>query len=269
MVPRWSTSKRIASAILFLCVACTTACQASPPVSNKVQEYYDSIPSRAAQAEADELAKKQAAYDAASVDVPTPSDGTVDYLLAGDSLSNGAAATSPERSFREVIGSKLSAGTPVEIVLAGKAGQGVDLIAPQALEAGDDFDVIVVEVGTNDVTTSAPTAAEAEAFSNSYRTFVAGLRVKSPRAALVCLGPWRDAKVGAEFEAAIATVCEEQGGKYRPLSQHYGVAENRWRDGVMPDGTPVDNFHPSDLGHADIASEVLGALRLDGARPTA
>lgn len=241
----------------------------APAAPGAAQEFYDSTSERAAQAAAEDLAKRQAAYDDVSVEVPIPGDGTVDYLLVGDSLANGAAATSAPSSFRELIRAQLSSRGAMKSVLAGKAGQGVDLIAPQALAAGDGFDVIVVEVGTNDVKTSAPTHEEVEAFTISYREFLAALRAKSPGAALICLGPWRDAKVAAEYESTIEVACNEQSGKYRALSEHYKTAENRWRDGVMPDGTPVDNFHPSDEGHADIASEVLSALRLDGARPGA
>ncbi|MCC3266566.1 SGNH/GDSL hydrolase family protein [Arthrobacter gengyunqii] len=229
----------------------------------------DNTEARAAQAAADQLAERQAVYDAASIDVPVPDDGVIDYLLVGDSLANGAAATTPALSFREIVGAQLAAKATVNSVLAGKAGQGIDLIAPQALKAGSDFDVIVVEVGTNDVTTSNPTQAEAAAFADSYIRFLSELRSQSPAAALVCLGPWRNADVASAFEEAVEVACTEQGGKFRALSKHYTVKENRWRDGSMPDGTPTDNFHPSDLGHADIASEVLSALRLDRARPSA
>lgn len=135
------------------------------------------------------------------------------------------------------------------------------------MNAGSDFDVIVVEVGTNDVPTSEPTEAEAAAFRDSYTRFLAELRSQSPGAALACLGPWRNADSGSAFEESIDVTCNEQSGKFRALSQHYTAKGNRWHDGVMPDGTPTDNFHPSDLGHSYIASEVLSALRLDGARP--
>lgn len=262
--------KAAAPFALLLGVALLTGCSSGPPPATpEAQAFLDSTEEREAQKVADELAAAQAAYDAISVDVPSPNDGVIDYLLVGDSIANGGAATVPERSFRELVASQLAKRGPVETVLAGKAGQGVDLIAPQALAAGGGFDVIVVEVGTNDVKSSEPTAEEVVAFTKSYNSLVASLRDRSPSAALVCLGPWRAASVGAGFEAAVEAACVAQGGKYRPLSQHYTVKENRWREGVMPDGTPTDNFHPSDDGHADIASEVLGALRLDGARPAA
>lgn len=263
-------SKGAASIALMLFAVLLSGCDSGPPPATpEAQAYLDGTEDRESQRAAEEMATKQAEYDAASVEVPAPDDGVIDYLLVGDSIANGGAATVPERSFREVVASQLATRGPVETVLAGKAGQGVDLIAPQALAAGGGFDVIVVEVGTNDVKSSAPTAEEVGAFTESYNSLVASLRDRSPSAALVCLGPWRAAKAGAGFETAVEAACVAQGGKYRPLSQHYTVKENRWREGVMPDGTPTDNFHPSDDGHADIASEVLSALRLDGARPAA
>lgn len=60
-----------------------------------------------------------------------PSDGVIDYLLVGDSLANGAAATIPGLSFRELVGARIAAEGKAELVLAGRAGQGVDLIAPK------------------------------------------------------------------------------------------------------------------------------------------
>lgn len=201
----------------------------------------------------------KADYDAKTVAVPFPTGRPLNYLLAGDSLANGSAATTPDKSFRELVRAALATRGPVTSALAGKPGQGVDLIAPQALAAGSNFDVIVVEVGTNDVRRITP-----QAFAVAYDRMLASLRLQSPKAALVCLGPWRDTKVGGEYASAIERTCPVYSGRYRSLTQHYTQAVNRWTTGVMSNGLPAeDNFHPSDTGHFEIASEVANALRLE------
>lgn len=208
-------------------------------------------------------ATAKAAYEARTVAVPFQKDRPLRYLLVGDSLSNGSAATVPAKAFREVVKSKLGERGPVESVLAGRAGEGVKLIAPQAVEAGGGFDVVVVEVGTNDAGQT-PVAEFADRYEGMIRT----LRAQSPKAALVCLGAWRDEKMGAADNAVIDKTCKAFGGRYRPLSQHYTISTNRWTTGVMSNGKPAeDNFHPSDAGHEKIAGEILNALRLDGEKP--
>jgi lysophospholipase L1-like esterase len=231
--------------------------RAQPEAAPDIQAKADAMSKQVAD---DMAASAKAEYEAKTVSVPFPKDRPLRYLLVGDSLANGAAATAPAKSFRELVGAGLGQHAQVEPVLAGKAGQGVELIAPQAIKSGDGFDVIVVEVGTNDAGKT-----DAGAFGSAYSKMITELRTQSPTAALVCLGAWRDEKMGAPYNAAIESACAAANGRYRSLSQHYSVAVNRWTTGIMSNGQPAeDNFHPSDTGHFEIASEVLNALRLDG-----
>jgi acyl-CoA thioesterase-1 len=215
----------------------------------------------ASAAETQRVQQAKAEYEAKTVAVPAVKGRAQRFLLVGDSLANGSAATVAAKSFRELVKSALGKRGAVESVLAGKAGQGVQLIAPQAAETGGGFDVVVVEVGTNDADRT-----EIPEFTAGYKAMLAQLRASSPSAAMVCLGPWRDDKMGGPYAAVIAKACAGVGGRYRPLSQHYTVATNRWTTGVMDNGKKAeDNFHPSDAGHEKIAGEILNALRLDGA----
>lgn len=234
--------------------------EAPAPSVSDVQARADQFSSKVR----DEMnATAKAAYEARTVAVPFQKDRALKYLLVGDSLSNGAAATVPAKAFREVVKAKLGEYGPVESALAGRAGEGVKLIAPQAVAAGAGFDVVVVEVGTNDAGET-PVAEFADRYEGMIRT----LREQSPKAALVCLGTWRDEKMGAADNAVIEKTCKAFGGRYRQLSQHYTISTNRWTTGVMSNGKPaLDNFHPSDAGHEKIAGEILNALRLDGEKP--
>lgn len=214
----------------------------------------------ASAAEAERVQAVKAAYEASTVAVPVLKGRALRYLLVGDSIANGSAATTPDKSFRELVKSALGKKGAVESALAGRAGQGVELIAPQGVAAGAGFDVIVVEVGTNDAD-KLPVAE----FAPAYKAMLDKLRAQSPSAAMVCLGPWRDDRMGGPYADAIAEACPTVGGRYRGLSQYYTQAANRWTTGVMSNGKPAeDNFHPSDTGHSNIAAEVLNALRLDG-----
>jgi len=247
-------------ALLLAAAFMLTSCSQAYTPTDEDRQIEAKASAYAASEDARLAEQARANYDAKTVAVPAVTDRPLRYLLVGDSLANGAAATEPAKSFRELVATALHKQAPVETTLAGKAGQGVQLIAPQAAATTGSFDVIVVEVGTNDAGKT-----DVAAFRTSYTAMLADLRAKSPAAALVCLGPWRDEKTGLAYSEEIMKACAASNGKYRDLSPLYNTAINRWTTGVMSNGQPAeDNFHPSDTGHYEIAAQIRNALRLDG-----
>jgi lysophospholipase L1-like esterase len=176
--------------------------------------------------------------------------------VIGDSLSAGFDASSRQRSWPDLVRAGLSRGGAVHLSVDGRPGW----TAVQAVAARvptPRADVVVLEYGTNDVSHSS-----LGAFTTAYRTLLDRVRRASPRAALVCAGPWAAPARAAPFERVVSSECEQRGGlpvvlsglfTERPLHAVHG---SRYFGGRVP-----NDFHPDDLGHARIAAAVLSRLQ--------
>lgn len=232
----------------------TGCAQAAPePSVPDIQAKADAFSRQVADEKAAEVQKH---LEDTTVKVAFPEGAPLRVLFAGDSLTAGYASTAPELAFREVVARELGKTGAVEQVVAGKPGQTAVEATPEVSRAGDDFGLVVVELGTNDVIKSDPAT-----FAADYKALIASIRATSPAAPMVCLGAWNSAAKAKAFDQVIETECAAAGGKYRDTSAKYVMEVNRWANGLMPDGTKADNFHPSDKGHAVLAQQVMSAIR--------
>jgi acyl-CoA thioesterase I len=197
--------------------------------------------------------------------VHSPSGEPLRLSVLGDSLAAGFDASSRERAWPELVRAGLSEGGAVSLVVDGRPGW-TAVQAAAAHVPTPPADVVVVEYGTNDVVVhSAP-----RAFTTAYRTLLDRVRRASPRAALVCTGPWVDPARAAVVERAVSSACEQRGGVPVPLSGLFtrgplhALRGSRYFGGEVP-----NDFHPDDEGHARIAAAVLGALAHSPGRPGA
>jgi acyl-CoA thioesterase I len=184
---------------------------------------------------------------------PSPVQQPLRVLLIGDSLADGAYASTQDARFGSIVRMELARRGPVELTTAAVPG----IMAGQMLSrvpSGAVFDVVIAELGTNDVGRTA-----AGTFAADYGTVLDALAAQSPQARLVCLGPWGRPDAVGGYDGAVAAQCRQHAGAFRPLGALF--EENRWKDGKLPDGRVVDDFHPNDAGHALIAAQVMDALR--------
>ena len=118
-----------------------------------------------------------------------------------------------------------------------------------------NVDLMVVELGTNDMTHMA-----ASQFQANYQALVSYLLAGSPNALLVCLGPWRAStdNFGYDTEpayaAVIQSVCQTSsaGALYVDLSALYANPAYHASSG--------DTFHPNDDGAQAIANAIVSAV---------
>ncbi|MEO5317577.1 SGNH/GDSL hydrolase family protein [Arthrobacter sp. CC3] len=239
--------------VLAAALVLTGCTQAPPPAIPDIQAKADAFSRQVADEKA--AAEKKHVEDT-TVKVEYPSKSPLRVLFAGDSLTAGYATTAPALAFRELVAAELGKTGAVAQTVAGKPGQTTAEAAPEVAAAGADFNLVVVELGTNDVIKSNPAT-----FTTDYKALLASIRAKSPTAPMVCLGGWNSAAKAKAFDAVIESECTAAGGKYRVLSGKFVVEANRWANGLLPNGTKADNFHPSDKGHAVIAQQVMSAIR--------
>lgn len=228
---------------------------ASHPRDGEMQAKADAFVKQVADEQAAEV---RAALVARTVLVrPKAAGQALRVLYAGDSITAGYGATGAAKSFRELTLAALRKEGKVEPAVAGEPGQTTAEAAPAVSAAGEGFDLVVVELGTND-TIKTPSIST---FTSDYRALIAEIRAKSPKAALICAGAWNEPKKANPYDAVIESTCKASGGQYRALNGFFTTEINRWVDGVMPDGTEIDNFHPSDTGHKAIAQQLMTAVR--------
>ena len=170
------------------------------------------------------------------------------YVALGDSISAGRYATAADATFPSLVAEKL--GMNLELIARSgtKAAWGVTQtgnvsVAHPAL--------VTIELGTNDVGFN----TNAEAFASQYDAIVAA--VSSPGTRVLCLGSWLPSP---NFDAIIASTCEQHGGTFVSLDGFYMVNDFHASDGGSSYLGRTDWFHPGDQGHAAIAAAVIAAL---------
>jgi lysophospholipase L1-like esterase len=196
------------------------------------------------------------AVAAPAVPVVRPADRPLRVLFVGDSLMWGSYASDESLTYRARIVSALGTDGPVEAVTVG--GPGIRTVkAISALrEQQGPFDLVFVELGTNDSVRIAPAQ-----FSADYAELLGEVRVLAPDAGLVCDGVWNGIDEATQFDRELRPVCAEHGGVVVPLSDLYVDETLRGPEGSIAAGGAVrDQFHPNDLGHEAIAEVMLAAV---------
>jgi lysophospholipase L1-like esterase len=226
------------AAVLAAAVALATGCATSPPpVSEKVQQYYDEHVNKPATLPTpeDPLKEKRA-------------DGELSAYFIGDSLTDGWNATEQPKSFRPLVISGLEKAGPVSAAADYKAGATLAEVAGIAAVPAT-ADLVVLELGTNDVN------------KTNIETFRAGLnalvtQLAASKALLVCVGTWQFGTTQG-FDGQIQQACEAAGGRFVKISDLRENPAMVSAKGTPAYPAPADGAHPNDAGHAEIARRVL------------
>ena len=164
----------------------------------------------------------------------------------GDSVSVGSGASDRRHAYIARVSNWLEMrGKKVTATVNAKGGVTVGYWAYAPMPK--KLDAAVVELGTNDVRLSTPSAQ----FAQEYRTLVGRIRAANPNAQLLCLSVW-PRRGGTSLEgivnAQIRKVCP---GGYVDITRF----RNRW--GIRSS----DGFHPNDVGYRLIARAVEAKLK--------
>jgi lysophospholipase L1-like esterase len=197
---------------------------------------------------------------AARVHALWPHGRPLRVLFVGDSLTVGFFASRRETAFPALVTVALRAHGRVAETVKARSGVNASYWAARPLPAAD---LVVLELGTNDFRSRLTPRAT---FDRDYRSLVANVRAKSPRAQLLCLSLWRSSHDGYEGETlraynnVVAHDCRS--GAYVSISRLYDA-----KDARLPAGRPsflgsTDGFHPNDVGHHAIATSIERTLGL-------
>jgi lysophospholipase L1-like esterase len=175
-------------------------------------------------------------------------------LVLGDNISAGWDAAKPRAAWPQQLLRSLRDdvdGVRVRTV----AVPGITVDGAAGLERPRGNDLVVVELGTNDLAVT----GDAAAYRSDLRELLGDLAAGNPDAPILVLGPWRGPEETAAFDEAGRELCERQGCTYVALADAYAEA------GPIPAGQPVargtsDGLHPGSRGHAAIADLVLETL---------
>lgn len=199
----------------------------------------------------------EAGVDAEPVaSIAFPEGRPLSVIFLGDSLTGNLYASSEAAGFRALVADGLAQYGPVENNQANRIHATTSEVFEGA-PLGENHDVAVIQLGTNDVGRSVPV----DEFRLDYRDTLAAFRQSSPAVQMVCLGTWQAPVAGGAYDDIIEEECEAQDGIYRAL---HDLATDAAM--VGPAGKvdvvqgPSDNFHPNDEGHAAIAQRVLDSL---------
>jgi acyl-CoA thioesterase-1 len=208
-----------------------------------------------------------ASWAGAAAPTPTPersgkSRPLVQHTVAfiGDSLTLGHYASQKELTFAARVQREYGKAFSEETHVRGKAGamiktvQRPDIMKLFMSALDETVDVIVVELGTNDVGVT-----PVREFKEKYEKFLAEIRQRNPEATLLCLGVWRDSQSTA-FDSSILQAAKAANGYFLPLDTVYRNVAYHAQSRVQTPWGLSDAFHPSDEGHRVIAENIIAAL---------
>lgn len=204
-----------------------------------------------------EAAASSSAADAAKVHVSLPSGRPLQVLFSGDSVTHGFYATSRSKTWPALVAGKL--GGSVTVANTAIPGYTVTDGLKEPIPAG--IDLAFVMYGNNDIDKSTLAA-----YRRDYALLLAHIRAKDPQAQIVCVSPWESAAYtahgssAAQFAAAARQACTAAGGHFVDVMSLFTSTLNAQVGAPYAEGTAPDNAHPSDAGHALIASTVLAQI---------
>lgn len=181
-------------------------------------------------------------------------------LFVGDSLTRGEFAVRRRDAYPALVTAALRAGGPVTAHVKARPGVTASYWATRPLPMAD---LVIVELGTNDFSARLTPVAT---FTRDYARLIASIRARSPHAQLLCLSLWRSSHYGYEGESlltynkVVAAGC--QGGAFVWISALYDAKGARLPAGRATFLGRSDSFHPTNVGHREIADAIEHALRL-------
>lgn len=242
----------VAAAVLAGSVALTGCAYSPPPVSDRVQAYYDKSVA---------ASSKPAPTAKVAPLVVKQAGGSLRVLFAGDSLTGGLHASTQAKGFKwlmlDAIEKQVGAVDEMSSALSG----GTTLEVSAKYEVPTKLDLAVVELGTNDKAKATPIPA----FQKAYVDLLNKIKAGSPSVALVCAGVWEDVNGGPDalpYNNVISKECTARGGKFVTLTPIYKDPTTIGPVGVPAYGGVSDDFHPNDTGHRDIADALLAQIKL-------
>jgi lysophospholipase L1-like esterase len=195
---------------------------------------------------------------------------SVRVLFVGASVTDGWFASTKAHTYTALVAKGLAEGRPVQVRIQARPGVTAEDAADWSLTTQSD--VVVVQIATNDFVRDVPL----DRYSAAYAELLDRLRLASPKAELICLGAWLDPheknRIGVaavDYDAAARTQCDAAHGRYVDLSAAYMDAANHGPAGRPTYQGPGDLFHPNDRGHAELASLILQADRIQEPREPA
>jgi lysophospholipase L1-like esterase len=183
--------------------------------------------------------------------LPTPA-GPLRVSIVGDSIAAGHYASTPDKRFRALLLSGLSARGPVSPVEPAATGTSA-LSTAVALPNG--VDLVVLEVGTDDMRTESVSD-----FQTAFGALVAEVHTASPHAELICAGTW--SATGGLYDAVVQHACTGASSRYVPLQSLYDTPACHGPAGKNGYYGVSDGIAPNDDGHRAIAAALLGAVGL-------
>lgn len=200
------------------------------------------------------------APDALRTVTVTPTDGTLDVLFAGDSLTGGLYASDQANGFKWRMATVLEQSGPVKEYNSALSG-GTTVQVSEEYDVPTGLDLAVVELGTNDLGNQVPL----DEFRTVYSELLTKITVSNPGVPVVCAGVWEGNGGGPEgptYDRVIEQACSDVDGVFVSLRALY---QNP--DTIGPAGQPAylgtsDDFHPNDRGHELIAAALLERITL-------
>ncbi len=185
--------------------------------------------------------------------VPGPSLPAVPKVVfIGDSIAAGYFATTEASSFRGLVRARFVCSSEL-IGLYGWRSEDVD---PASITAAAG-DIVVVEMGTNDVTGNPGGVpgppADLEA---NLRTVAEAARAGNAACRLIFLSVWGVAPARRPYDARIAVVAADYGRHFVSIAAIKDNFANSMPKGVATYVGVSDGWHPNNAGHAAIATAV-------------
>ncbi len=188
-----------------------------------------------------------------------PPSGKV-YCAHGSSITHGACASVPTRTYSEVIGRSLGLRT----INMGYGGNGLAQIEVARVLAELDWDVLSLELGIN---TYGRGMEPADMFAESHYYFIHTIRYKRPESPIVVLTPIAYPKVeaaendpnasGSRLEDYREAVRWSVSQHQKSGDKHIWLVEGTSLLGVDEDHLFYDGLHPSDDGFKQMGGRLL------------
>jgi len=244
--------------VLATGAAVTAAIVHAEPAQQESTDLLETARQNSAKVQQEIEAGRKAFEDSQKVALKRPTDGPLQALMVGDSLTAGYYSSVQEKGFSQTVITELEKGGPVKRLGGSQAGGNLSTVGG-LVDVPKGFNLAVIELGTNDIQGK----TDRNIFPGQYEGLLNKVREASPDAALVCMGTWGSAGADTDaYDAAIEKSCISHGGKYIDLSAEFSNPGTRGPAGLPSWAGTSDTFHPNDTGHARLANLVMQHLKV-------